>query len=103
MEGKLNQSNGETKGGVTFAHQEELQKLPIPKLEDSLFKYKDALQPLQTRKEQIDTAAAVDEFLKTDGPELQSRLTKYASDKTSYIEQFCGFRIEMGVTMSNAH
>lgn len=29
------------------------------------------------------------EFLKTDGPELHERLKKYASGKSSYIEQFC--------------
>ena len=93
MEVKLDLPNGKVKQGVTFAHQDELQKLPIPKLEDSLAKYKEVLQPLQTRKEQIDTAAAVDDFLKTDGPELQSKLTKYASDKTSYIEQFCTYTL----------
>lgn len=77
------------KPGITFAHQGELPKLPIPELKDSLEKYKYALEPLQTRREQQDTAAAVDEFLKSEGPDLQSRLKKYASSKTSYIEQFC--------------
>jgi len=27
--------------------------------------------------------------LKSEGPELQERLKKYANGKTSYIEQFC--------------
>ena len=77
------------KPGVTFAAQEKLPKLPIPDLESSLEKYKEALFPLQTHREQADTASAVSEFLKSEGPELQSRLKKYAISQTSYIEQFC--------------
>ena len=77
--------------GVTFASQDKLPKLPIPLLEDTCRKYKAALKPLQNRHEQEDTAAAVQEFLKTDGPELHARLKKYATGKTSYIEQFCAF------------
>ena len=77
------------KHGITFAHEDELPKLPIPELESSLKKYKNVLEPLQTRREQSDTAAAVEDFLKSEGPELQDRLKKYAFGKTSYIEQFC--------------
>jgi carnitine O-acetyltransferase len=47
------------------------------------------VKPLQTKREHADTVAAVREFLKTDGPELQERLKKYANNKSSYIEQFC--------------
>lgn len=75
--------------GITYASQDKLQKLPIPELESTCEKYKDALKPLQSSREQADTAAAVADFLKNDGPELQSRLKKYATGKSSYIEQFC--------------
>ncbi|KAL4956745.1 Choline/Carnitine o-acyltransferase-domain-containing protein [Aspergillus filifer] len=75
-------------GGVTFAQQDSLPKLPIPELESTCRKYLDALAPLQTPKEQEETKAAVRDFLKTDGPALQERLQKYASSQTSYIEQF---------------
>lgn len=75
--------------GITFAAQEKLPKLPIPELEGSMKKYVDVLKPLQSKREQADTAAAVQDFLKGEGPELQSRLKKYATGKTSYIEQFC--------------
>ena len=75
--------------GITFAHQDELPKLPIPELESSLEKYQDALVPLQTRREQSETSRVVQDFLKSDGPDLQARLKKYATGKTSYIEQFC--------------
>lgn len=79
----------ERKNGITFAGQEILPKLPIPDLESTCQNYLEALKPLQTHREQKDTAAAVREFLKVEGPELQSRLQKYASGRTSYIEQFC--------------
>jgi|SRR5450432_2863419 carnitine O-acetyltransferase len=77
------------KPGITFAHQDKLPKLPIPELKDTLRGYVDALKPFQSPREQSDTRQAVEDFEKTDGPELQERLKKYATGKTSYIEQFC--------------
>ncbi|KAL5342350.1 Choline/Carnitine o-acyltransferase-domain-containing protein [Aspergillus crustosus] len=76
------------KGGLTFAHQDSLPKLPIPDLESTCRKYLDALAPLQSSKEQEETKAAVRDFLKSDGPGLQEKLQKYAFSQTSYIEQF---------------
>ncbi|KAI9870708.1 MAG: hypothetical protein M1830_003900, partial [Pleopsidium flavum] len=76
--------------GITFAAEEKLPKLPIPDLESSCKKYLEALKPLQSPREQSDSKAAVEEFLKSEGPELQERLKKYATGKTSYIEQFYG-------------
>ncbi len=75
--------------GITFAAQDSLPKLPIPELQNSLRKYKDVLKSLQNKKEQQETASAVESFLQDEGPELQARLKKYATGKTSYIEQFC--------------
>jgi carnitine O-acetyltransferase len=77
--------------GGTFANQDKLPKLPIPDLESTCQKYLAALKPLQTHREHADTEAAVKKFLKTDGPELHERLKKYATGKTSYIEQFCRY------------
>ncbi|KAF6219884.1 hypothetical protein HO133_003709 [Letharia lupina] len=74
--------------GITFAAQDKLPKLPIPELESTLKKYQDVLRPLQSKREQEDTCAAAQEFLKGEGLELQARLKKYATGKTSYIEQF---------------
>lgn len=75
--------------GVTFAHQENLAKLPIPDLESSCNKYLQALKPLQSAREHSDTKQAVQDFLIKEGPELQDKLKKYAEGRTSYIEQFC--------------
>lgn len=77
------------KPGVTFAAQDSLAKLPIPDLESTLGKYRNVLKPLQSVREQEATAAATEDFLKGEGWELQARLKKYATGKTSYIEQFC--------------
>jgi carnitine O-acetyltransferase len=77
------------KGGVTYAHQDELPKLPIPPLEQSCEKYLTVLKPLQSAREHSETRHAVNEFLRNEGPELNEKLKKYAEAQTSYIEQFC--------------
>ncbi|KAI1497027.1 choline/Carnitine O-acyltransferase [Biscogniauxia marginata] len=75
-------------GGITFAGQDDLPKLPIPDLESTCKKYLAALRPLQGPREHAETKLAVQDFLSTDGPELQEKLQKYAVGKSSYIEQF---------------
>src|SRR5437879_3039246 len=77
------------KPGITFSAQDSLPKLPIPELGNSVEKYLAALKPLQSTREHAETQQAAEEFLKGDGPELQEKLKKYATGKTSYIEQFC--------------
>ena len=89
--------------GITFATQDKLPKLPIPELETTLKKYMHVLQPIQTKREQRDTSAAVQEFLRSEGPELQERLKKYATGKTSYIEQFCMCYCLVEMTTTNDH
>lgn len=88
MDAFVNEHTSAT-GGITFAHQDKLPKLPIPDLESSLQKYLAVLRPLQTTREHAETRIAVDEFLRQDGPELQEKLKRYAEGRTSYIEQFC--------------
>ncbi|KIX08955.1 uncharacterized protein Z518_00033 [Rhinocladiella mackenziei CBS 650.93] len=76
------------KQGITFAGQDKLPKLPIPDLESTMKKYLEALAPLQNSHEHNETKAAVRDFLENDGKDLQERLKKYATGRTSYIEQF---------------
>ncbi|KAL1843624.1 hypothetical protein VTJ49DRAFT_606 [Mycothermus thermophilus] len=76
------------KGGVTYAHQDDLPKLPIPDLEQTCQRYLTVLKPLQSPREHAETRHAVYEFLKHEGPELNEKLKKYAEGRTSYIEQF---------------
>ena len=77
-----------TDQGITFAAQDKLPKLPIPELDASMKRYLDALEPLQSSHEHNDTKAAVRDFLENEGKDLQERLKKYATGRTSYIEQF---------------
>lgn len=83
-----------TKPGATFAAQDNLPKLPIPDLEATCRRYLEALEPLQSSREHRDTEHAVREFLRTEGPELQEKLKRYATGKSSYIEQFCKCQAE---------
>lgn len=76
-------------GGLTFANQDNLPKLPVPDLEQTCRKYLESLVALQTPREHAESKGAVEEFLKTEGPPLQEKLKNYASSTTSYIEQFC--------------
>lgn len=74
--------------GITFAQQDQLQKLPIPPLEETCQKYLEVLKPLQSVREHQNTEEAVKQFLATSGPHLQEELKKYSSTRSSYIEQF---------------
>ena len=86
-----------TKANVTFAHQDKLPKLPIPDLKSTCEKYLNALKPLQSPREHQETVHAVHDFLEGEGPELNERLKRYATGKTSYIEQFCEFKISITI------
>ncbi|RLV88560.1 putative mitochondrial carnitine O-acetyltransferase [Meyerozyma sp. JA9] len=74
---------------TTFQYQDQLQKLPIPTLEETCSQYLKVLKPLQNEKEHETTKAAVEKFLKDGtGVYLDSELRKYAETRNSYIEQF---------------
>lgn len=74
--------------GRTFSNQSKLPKLPIPPLEDTLKRYLRALEGLQAPKEHEHSKAAVEEFLRHEGPKIQEKLVKWAENKDSYIEEF---------------
>jgi carnitine O-acetyltransferase len=84
----ISRKKEQSKTGITFAAQDKLPKLPIPDLDSTMKKYLEALVPLQSSQEHRDTKGAVHEFLMHDGKDLQERLKKYATGRTSYIEQF---------------
>jgi carnitine O-acetyltransferase len=88
-------ANNKSRPGITFAAQDKLPQLPIPDLESTCKKYVASLRPLQSSKEHRDTEVAIKEFLRTDGPELQEKLKKYASGRSNYIEQFCTSSLEL--------
>ena len=82
-------SNSDAKPGVTFAAQDKLPKLPIPDLEQTCQRYLASLDPLQSAREHAESERAIQDFLRSDGPELQAKLKAYSEGKGSYIEQFC--------------
>ena len=84
----LKSKKPDIKPGITFAGQDKLPKLPIPELNSTLEKYLAALSPLQSNREHDETKAAAREFLDGEGKQLQEKLKKYATGKSSYIEQF---------------
>lgn len=74
---------------MTFACQDQLQKLPIPDLAETCTNYLNVLKPLQTEKEHEATVRVVNQFLNDGtGKYLDAELRKYAENRTSYIEQF---------------
>ena len=85
-------SSNKSQPGITFAAQDNLPSLPIPDLESTCRKYLESLKPLQSPKEHHDSEVAIREFLKSEGPDLQEKLKKYASGRANYIEQFCKSR-----------
>ncbi|RHZ69204.1 hypothetical protein Glove_287g7 [Diversispora epigaea] len=78
--------SGHTK--KTYKFQDNLPKLPIPLLEDTINKYLAVVKPLQREKDHEQTIAVAKQFLENEGPELQEKLKSYANDKSSYIEEF---------------
>jgi carnitine O-acetyltransferase len=95
----LKYSGTESKKGITFAAQDKLPKLPIPELDSTLRRYLTALKPLQSSREHAETQQAVEEFMKGEGPDLHERLKKYATGKTSYIEQFCTYPPQQRISL----
>ncbi|CAG8483693.1 6382_t:CDS:2 [Diversispora eburnea] len=69
----------------TYKFQDNLPKLPIPPLEDTINRYLAVVKPLQDHEQTIEVAK---QFLENEGPELQEKLKSYAYDKSSYIEEF---------------
>ncbi|KAI9651756.1 MAG: hypothetical protein M1829_002454 [Trizodia sp. TS-e1964] len=62
---------------VTYSNQARLPILPIPELEDTCKKYLETLKPLQTARENEASAAAVQNFLHLEGPDLQRKLKNF--------------------------
>ncbi|KAF9076322.1 acyltransferase ChoActase/COT/CPT [Rhodocollybia butyracea] len=72
----------------TFAFQDKLPKLPVPRLEDTCARYLRSLEALQDPEEHAKTKEVVKEFLEKEGPEIQQKLIQWAETQNSYIEEF---------------
>jgi len=78
----------------TYSNQENLPRLPIPTLDETLQRFSSRLTALQSLSEQEETKKAVKQFLQTDGPLLQELLLQYEEEGRnngtlgSYVEEF---------------
>jgi carnitine O-acetyltransferase len=88
------ESTPSAKGGITYAQQEALPRLPIPDLTRTLERFQARLAALQTAAQRQETARVVQAFLHGDGPRLHQALTEYEAEGRatgvlgSYVEEF---------------
>ena len=81
-------------GSITYGHQSELPRLPIPTLQETMTKFPTVLQALQNEVQQAETQRVVQEFWQGPGPALQQALEDYqaegfaAGEFGSYVEEF---------------
>lgn len=75
--------------GPAFAGQPSLPRLPIPALADTLSKLKESLRPIAWDAQEYKRAVeAVDEFARTQGPELQRRLEERKARTEHWLEEW---------------
>jgi len=92
LQSAANLGNGRV-GGVTYAGQIKLPRLPIPSLEDTVRKFRSTLAALQDGRQREETDRVAEEFLAGDGPQLQEWLLEYereggeANRIGSYVEE----------------
>ena len=74
---------------ITFAHEESLPSLPVPKLQATCEKYLRSLMPLLTTEEYARSEAAVLKFLSDGtGDKLHGLLLEHASTTRNWLEAF---------------
>ena len=76
---------------LTFGHQSNLKKLPVPPLADTLARVKNTIAPLAWSTEELNAAyRKIDEFGKSDGvgPLLQQRLQKWDQGHDHWLEEW---------------
>mmetsp|Transcript_32025 Transcript_32025/g.47129 ORF Transcript_32025/g.47129 Transcript_32025/m.47129 type:complete len:752 (-) Transcript_32025:576-2831(-) len=95
MSANSNGATRQTRRPSTFYSQNELPRLPIPPLSDTLERLSRAVEPLlQTNEERTKAQSDISNFLTNEGPHLQSVLEEYDKEGRennsigSYIEEF---------------
>ena len=74
---------------TTFAAQKSLPILPVPDLDKTLARLKESLRPISWNEaEYEDVVRKIDEFAKSKGPELQSRLLDWAKKRDHWLEEW---------------
>ena len=83
-------------GSITYGHQSELPRLPIPTLQETLDKFPKVMEALllPEQQQQDDVQRLVHDFLHGEGPVLQKALVEYdkqgyeSGEFGSYVEEF---------------
>ena len=65
---------------TTFAHEDTLPRVPLPTLEETCDRFLDWCAPLLSAEQLAETAAAVEEFRRNEGPALHAALARYDAD-----------------------
>ncbi len=69
----------------TFAHDEKLENLPLPKLEDTLERYYKNLLPFGNEDELKKSRKIIEDFKNGDGKKLQKMLEEKASKERNWV------------------
>jgi len=76
-------------GTVTFRAQQNLPKLPIPKLADTLARLRESLKPMAwSNAEYASVLKKIDNFETGKGRELHDRLLNHASGRPHWLEEW---------------
>ena len=78
----------------TFALQEKLPRLPIPKLEETVRTYVKSIEPLTTKEEYNAVCAKAKEFMEKDGPVLHKRLEEYGKQQKVHTKRRISWALE---------
>ncbi|KAF8967724.1 carnitine acetyl transferase [Flammula alnicola] len=94
-------------GTLTFGAQQNLPKLPVPKLEDTLVRLKESLKPIAWSDSEYNSVIKkIDNLAASKGPELQERLLQRASERPHWLEEwwddagYLGYRDSVVVNVS---
>jgi len=93
-------------GTLTFRAQQNLPKLPIPKLQDTLARLKESLKPMAwSESEYASVVKKIDSFETGKGRELHDRLLHHAAGRPHWLEEwwddtgYLGYRDSVCVTL----
>ena len=73
---------------TTYGHQDDLQSLPVPDLEDTLKKYLVTVKPFLTPEEMEHTEAVVEDFKNGIGAKLQEMLVARGEEERNWLEDW---------------
>ena len=74
----------------TFANDEFLPDLPLPKMEDTLTNYLESVKPFMTEQEFVNTKGIVADFEKNEGVALHDVLVKRTQTHRNWVTtSFC--------------